>query len=116
MALAAAFGGLVACAVELSVAGSEVKLHRVICVVDCGRTLDPGIANSNILGGIVWGLSGMKTAMSFVNGRALHTNFDGFDPLHLWETPPCEVYFVESGGPLGGTWRRSGFRSTRPKA
>jgi isoquinoline 1-oxidoreductase beta subunit len=103
LALAAAFGGLVACAVELSVAGSAVKLHRIVAVVDCGRTLDPGIAGSNILGGIVWGLSGMKTAVEFVNGRAVQTNFDGFDPLHLWETPPCEVHFVESGGPLGGT-------------
>ncbi len=103
MALAAAFGGLVACSVELSVTGSQVKLHRVVSVVDCGRTLDSGIATSNILGGIVWGLSGMKTAMEFAHGRAVQTNFDGFDPVHLWETPPCEVYFVESGAALGGT-------------
>jgi isoquinoline 1-oxidoreductase beta subunit len=103
MALAAAFGGIVGCTVELSVAGSAVKLHCVVSVVDCGRTLDPGIATSNILGGIVWGLSGMKTAVEFVDGRALQTNFDGFDPLHLWETPACEVHFVESGGALGGT-------------
>ncbi len=103
MAFAAAFGGLVACAVELSVSGSAVKLHRIVSVVDCGRTLDPGIASSNVLGGIVWGLSGMKTAVEFVNGRVVQTNFDGFDPLHLWETPPCEVHFVESGETLGGT-------------
>jgi len=103
MALAAAFGGLIACAVELSVADSKVKIQRIVAVADCGRTLDPGIASSNILGGIVWGLSGMKTAVEFVNGRAMPTNFDGFDPLHLWESPPCEVYFIESGAPLGGT-------------
>jgi isoquinoline 1-oxidoreductase beta subunit len=103
MALASAFGGMVACVAELSVSGARVKLHRVVSVVDCGRTLDPGIATSNILGGIVWGLSGMKTAMEFVHGRAVKTNFDGFDPLHLWETPSCEVYFVDSGAPLGGT-------------
>lgn len=103
IALASAFGGLTACAVELSVERSQVKLQRIVSVIDCGRTLDPGIAASNTLGGIVWGLSGMKTAMHFVNGRALYTNFNGFDPIHLWETPPCEVHFVESGAPLGGT-------------
>jgi isoquinoline 1-oxidoreductase subunit beta len=103
IALAKAFGGLSACAAEVSVAGSQVKLQRIVSVIDCGRTLDPGIAASNTLGGIVWGLSGMKTAMHFVNGRALHSNFDGFDPVHLWETPPCEVHFVDSGAPLGGT-------------
>lgn len=103
LAIASAFGGLVGCAVELSVAGLRVKLQRIVCVVDCGRTLDPGIATSNILGGIVWGLSGMKTGMDFVNGRAAQSNFDGFDPVHLWETPPCEVHFIESGAALGGT-------------
>ena len=34
---------------------------------------------------------------------AVETNFDGFEPLHLWETPPCEVHFVDSGDGLGGT-------------
>jgi isoquinoline 1-oxidoreductase beta subunit len=103
LALASAFGGLVGCAVELSVSGSEIRLHRVVEVVDCGRTLDPGIASSNIAGGIVWGLSGMKTAMRFTDGCAAHANFDGFEPLHLWETPPCEIHFIDSGAPLGGT-------------
>jgi isoquinoline 1-oxidoreductase subunit beta len=103
IALASAFGGLTACAAELSVAGPEVRLQRIVAVIDCGRTLDPGIAASNTLGGIVWGLSGMRTAMRFVNGRAQYANFDGFDPIHLWETPPCEVHFVESGASLGGT-------------
>jgi isoquinoline 1-oxidoreductase beta subunit len=103
VALAAAFGGLVACAVELRVSGSEIRIHRVVEVVDCGRTLDPGIAASNIAGGIVWGLSGLRTAMRFDNGRAAYSNFDGFEPLHLWETPPSEVHFVQSDAPLGGT-------------
>jgi isoquinoline 1-oxidoreductase beta subunit len=103
VALAAAFGGLVGCAAELRVAGSEIHIHRIVEVVDCGRTLDPGIASSNIAGGIVWGLSGMRTAMRFDNGRAAYSNFDGFEPLHLWETPASEVHFVRSDAPLGGT-------------
>ncbi len=103
VALAAAFGGLVGCAAELRVSGSEIHIRRIVEVVDCGRTLDPGIASSNIAGGIVWGLSGLRTAMPFANGRAAHSNFDGFEPLHLWETPPCEVHFVQSDAPLGGT-------------
>lgn len=103
LALAGAFGGVAACAAEVSVSGAGVKIQRIVAVLDCGRTLDPGIATSNVLGGIVWGLSGMKTAMEFTGGRAAYRNFDGFDPVHMWETPPCEVHFVESGAPLGGT-------------
>ncbi len=103
VALAQAFGGVIAQVVELSVRGNAIKLQRIVAVVDCGRTLDPSIAESNILGGIVWGLSGMKTAVTFDQGRAVPSNFDRFDPIHLWETPRCEVYFVDSGAKLGGT-------------
>lgn len=103
IALASAFGGLIANVVELSVTGGKIKLHRIVSAVDCGRTLDPGIAESNILGGIVWGLSGMRTEMTFDNGAAAVSNFDGFEPLRLWETPHCEVHFIESGEQLGGT-------------
>jgi len=103
IALARAFGGLIANVVELSVTGDKVKVHRVVTAVDCGRTLDPKIAESNILGGIVWGLSGMRTAITFENGAVAQSNFDGFEPLHLWETPSCEVHFIDSGETLGGT-------------
>ena len=103
VALAAAFGGLTAAVVELSVSSSRVKVQRVVTVVDCGRTLDPRIATSNILGGIVWGLSGLKTSMPFAAGRPVHSNFDGFEPVYLRDTPPCEVHFIESGAKLGGT-------------
>jgi isoquinoline 1-oxidoreductase beta subunit len=41
--------------------------------------------------------------MPFENGRAAYSNFDGFEPLHLWETPPSEVHFIESGAKPGGT-------------
>ena len=103
MAVARAFGGLAASAAEVAVVGNEVRIRRIVAVVDCGRVLDPGIATSNVLGGTVWGLSGMKTAISFADGCAAQSNFDGFEPLHLWESPPCEVHFVESGAALGGT-------------
>lgn len=103
VALAEAFGAFTAMVVELSVADSRIRVHRVVTVVDCGRTLDPGIATSNILGGIVWGLSGMRTSVAFAGGRAVRANFNTFEPLYLRETPPCEVHFIESGAKLGGT-------------
>src|SRR6185503_1743931 len=44
VALAAAFGAVTATVVEVSVTDSRVKVQRVVTAVDCGRTLDPGIA------------------------------------------------------------------------
>jgi isoquinoline 1-oxidoreductase beta subunit len=71
--------------------------------VDCGRVLDPGIAASNIEGGAVWGLSAMQTEITFERGRPVQSNFDTFEPLHLWQTPPIEVHFVPSEDKPGGT-------------
>ena len=60
------------------------------------RVLDPRICEANIQGGVVWGLSALRTAITFDNGRALETNFHKFAPLHLWETPRIEAYFIDS--------------------
>jgi isoquinoline 1-oxidoreductase beta subunit len=102
LALAQAFGGLIAQIAEVSVTGREVKIVRIVSAVDCGKTLDPGIAASNIAGGVVWGLSALRTEVTIDKGRVVQTNFDGFDPLHMWETPIIETHFVDGGGKLGG--------------
>jgi isoquinoline 1-oxidoreductase subunit beta len=102
LALAQAFGGLIAQIAELSVVDNAVKIHRIISAVDCGKVLDPGIAASNIAGGVVWGLSALRTEVTIDRGRAVQANFDAFDPLHMWETPTIETHFVEGGGKLGG--------------
>jgi isoquinoline 1-oxidoreductase subunit beta len=97
LALAKAFGGYIAQVVELTVETKAVKCHRVWSAVDIGQMLDPGISTSNIEGGVVWGLSGLRTEVTFANGEIEQTNFDQFDPVHLWETPAMETRFVESG-------------------
>jgi isoquinoline 1-oxidoreductase beta subunit len=103
LALARAFGGYVAQVVEVSVAGKDVKARHVWTALDCGQTLDPGIAASNAEGGVVWGLSGLRTEAGFVNGTLQQTNFDRFEPVHLWETPTIDTRFVEGGAKIGGT-------------
>jgi isoquinoline 1-oxidoreductase beta subunit len=103
VALAKAFGGYAAAVAELTVREAQVKVHRLTLAVDCGRVLDPGIAASNIEGGAVWGLSAMKTQITFDRGRTQQFNFDTFTPLQLRETPPIEVHFVSNDEKPGGT-------------
>jgi hypothetical protein len=43
-------------------------------------------------------LSGLRTEVAFKGGTPMQTNFDGFDPQHLWETTVIETRFVDSGG------------------
>jgi isoquinoline 1-oxidoreductase subunit beta len=103
VALAKAFGGYVAAVADVSVRDSRLSVHRLTIAVDCGRVLDPGIAASNIEGGTVWGLSAMQTEITFERGRPVQSNFDGFEPLHLWQTPAIEVHFAASEDKPGGT-------------
>ncbi len=103
VALAKAFGGYVAAVAEVIVRDDKVAVRRLTFAVDCGRLLDPGIARSNIEGGAGWGLSGMRTEVTFERGRAVQTNFDGFEPLRLAEMPAIDVHFVASDAPPGGT-------------
>jgi len=107
-AFAVGFGSVIGTVAEVSLAEGEVRVHRVVSVVDCGRTLDPGIATSNILGGIVWGLSALQTAITFDDGLPEQHNLNTFTPLSLSQTPYCEVHFVESGEALGGTGELGG--------
>jgi isoquinoline 1-oxidoreductase beta subunit len=103
VALAKAFGGYVAAVAEVVVGDDKVAVRRLTFAVDCGRLLDPGIATSNIQGGAVWGLSAMRTEVTFERGRALQTNFDAFEPLRLAEMPAIDVHFVASEETPGGT-------------
>jgi isoquinoline 1-oxidoreductase beta subunit len=103
IAIASGFGSLIAQAVTLSVDEDKaVRFRRVVSIVDLGQVFDRDIATRNIEGGIVWGLSALRTEVPFVAGGSGVSNFDGFDPLHLWETPAFETHFVDGGGKPGG--------------
>jgi isoquinoline 1-oxidoreductase beta subunit len=90
--------------VELSMNGNAIHIHRVVAVVDAGNTLDPGISANSIEGGVAWGLTcAMKSEITFANGRAVESNFHDYPVLRMFEMPPVEAHFIESGArPLGG--------------
>ncbi|HEV8193685.1 MAG TPA: xanthine dehydrogenase family protein molybdopterin-binding subunit [Ktedonobacterales bacterium] len=75
-----------------------VRVHRVVCAVDCGLVINPAIAESQVEGSIVQGLSAaLKSEITFARGRVQQTNFDSYPLLRLNEMPAVETYFVASG-------------------
>jgi isoquinoline 1-oxidoreductase beta subunit len=90
--------------IELSMTGNEIHIDRVVAVVDAGSTLDPGISANSIEGGVAWGLTcAMKSEITFAGGRTVESNFHDYQVLRMFEMPPVEVHFIESGArPLGG--------------
>jgi isoquinoline 1-oxidoreductase beta subunit len=105
MAYTEAFRTHIAHVVELSVDDNLVKIHRIVCVIDCGVALDPDITKNSIEGGTVWGLGvAFKSNISFKNGRTVESNFHNYQIAQMDETPPIEVHIVNSSTKgLGGT-------------
>ncbi len=98
------FGSFVAQVTEVSVSDSgEVRVHRVVCAVDCGRYVNPLTIEAQMESGIVYGLSAaLHGAITLKNGRVEQANFDTYPVLRMNEMPRVEVHIVPSREKPGG--------------
>lgn len=98
------FGSFVAQVAEVSVSSSgEIKIHRVVCAVDCGRVVNPDTVAAQMESGIVFGLTAaLYGEITFKNGRVEQSNFNNYEMLRLNEMPKVEVHIVPSEEALGG--------------
>jgi len=88
--------------VEVSKSG-EVRVHRVVCAVDCGTVVNPDTVKAQIEGGIVFGISGaLWGEATLEKGRVLQSNFNDVRVLRINETPAIEVHLVRNGEAPGG--------------
>jgi len=89
---------------EVSVAPTGlVRVHRVVCAVDCGFVLNPAVVEAQMESAIVYGLTAaMKGAITIDAGRVLQHNFDDYPMLRMHEMPIVEVHIVPSDEPPGG--------------
>jgi isoquinoline 1-oxidoreductase beta subunit len=88
---------------EISVVAGKLKIHRVVCAVDCGRIVNPAIITQQIESGIVYGLSAaLKGAITIDKGRVQQGNFNTYDVLRIDEMPRIDVHIVETENNPGG--------------
>ncbi len=90
----------IAVVAEVSVDGEngEIRVHRMVAAVDCGRAVNPLIVKQQIEGGLLFGLSAaLKEQVSFSGGGVATTGFLDYPILTMSETPEVEVYVVDSG-------------------
>ena len=89
---------------EVSVAPSGlVRVHRVVCAVDCGFVLNPAVVEAQMESAIVYGLTAaMEGAITIDAGRVRQHNFDDYPMLRMHEMPIIEVNIVPSDEPPGG--------------
>jgi isoquinoline 1-oxidoreductase beta subunit len=98
------FDSYVAQVAEVSVdKNGEVRVHKVVCAVDCGRVINPDSVIAQMQGGIVFGLSAaLKGAITFEDGRVQQRNFHDYQMLRINESPEIEVHIMPSNEPPTG--------------
>jgi isoquinoline 1-oxidoreductase beta subunit len=75
----------------------QVKVHRVVCAVDCGRVINPDTVKAQIEGGIIFGLTAaLKCEVTLEKGRVQQRNFHDYPMLRMYEAPDIEVHIVPS--------------------
>jgi CO/xanthine dehydrogenase Mo-binding subunit len=88
--------------VEVTASG-DVRVHRIVCAVDCGRIVNPDIVRAQIESGVVYGISGaLWGEVTLKNGRVEQSNFHNYRVLRMNEAPPIEVHLVRNGEAPGG--------------
>ena len=93
---------------EVSVTSGKLKVHRVVCAVDCGRVVNPAILEQQIQSGIAFGLAAaLKGGITIDRGRVQQSNFHQYDVLRIDEMPVVEVHTVPSQNASGGAGEAS---------
>jgi isoquinoline 1-oxidoreductase beta subunit len=88
---------------DVQVEGDQIRVKRVVCVVDLGLIINPDIAKTQIESCIVWGLTAaLKSEVTIADRAVVQSNFHDFPMLRMDETPIMEVFLIESGDhPVG---------------
>ena len=99
-----AFGTYMAQVCEVSVGpDGEVKVHRVVCAVDCGQAVNPDTITAQMEGGIVFGLTAaLWGEITLDKGRVQQSNFGDYRMMRMNESPTVEVHLVTSRDDPGG--------------
>ena len=92
------YGSFVAQVAEVSVnSAGEVKVHKVVCAIDCGIAVDPDIVAQQMEGGVNLGLSAaLFERITIREGRVEQQNFPQYPLLRISDAPEVETHMVPS--------------------
>jgi CO/xanthine dehydrogenase Mo-binding subunit len=74
-----------------------VRVHRVVCAIDCGIPINPLMIEEQMESAIAWGLTAvLKEPITIENGEVQQSNYHDYPLLRMDEMPAVEVYAVPS--------------------
>ena len=98
MALHQSFGSVVAQVAEVSLTPEKrIRVHRVVCVIDCGLPVNPNLVKQQMESGIVFGLSAaLYGDISIAKGQVQQSNYHDYPMLRINECPLIETDIIAS--------------------
>jgi isoquinoline 1-oxidoreductase beta subunit len=97
VALHQSFGTIVAQVAEVSVEGAEIRVHRVVCAIDCGLAVNPNIIAQQAESGVIFGLSAaLFGAATIKDGKIEQSNFHDYPVVRLNQAPEVETIILPS--------------------
>src|SRR5262249_56001735 len=85
--------------VEVSRNGT-VRVHRVVCAVDCGIPVNPDTIRAQIQSAVMFGITAaLHGEITLKDGRVEQSNFHDYQILRLNEAPAVEVHIVQNPHP-----------------
>jgi len=104
IAVHSAFESFNAQVAEVSVdSKGKVRVHRVVCAIDCGKYVNPNLIEAQMHSGIIFGLTAaLYGELTFENGRVQQSNFHDYQMLRMNEAPEIEVHIVQNQEKSGG--------------
>ena len=98
------YGSVVSQVAEVSVSpAGEVRVHRVVCAADCGRTVNPMTIEAQMQSAIVFGLSAaLYGEITIKDGKVEQGNYNDYPILRMDAMPAVEVYLLPGTENPGG--------------
>ena len=97
IALHKSFGSIVAQVAEVSVAQGQIRVHRVVCAIDCGTVVNPDTVAQQMESSVIYGLSAaLFGQIDIVGGEVQQSNFPSYPMVTLSQAPTVETHIVSS--------------------
>ncbi|MCL4696784.1 MAG: molybdopterin-dependent oxidoreductase [Burkholderiaceae bacterium] len=104
VALHESFGSVVAQVAEVSISPAQViRVHRVVCAIDCGLAVNPNHIRQQMEGAVVFGLTAaLHGDIEIDVGGVRPSNFHDQPLLRFADCPAIETHVVASAAPPEG--------------
>ena len=97
LALHESFGSIVAQVLEVSIEQGVPRVHTVVCAIDCGTVINPGIVAQQIESAVIFGLTAaLYGRVDIAQSVVQQSNFTNYRMLTLAQAPMVHTHIAPS--------------------